>query len=212
MDAVIDFKGFRNERGFLWPATDTECAAVVFDTAVDLDHAMPHVKGRSLVVQAGGNCGIWPRWLADRFDVVLTFEPDHLNFTALAANTHDKPNVIRMQSALGHTPRMIGLAREAGNCGAHFVSGGGIVPTIRIDDLALPACDLIVLDIVGAEIDAHMGAVKTIAKYLPVIVIEDKGLSERFGHKQGDAERWLAGAFGYTVTARPHRDVVLVCQ
>lgn len=207
----IDLKGFRNERGLLWPATDTECAAVVFDTAVDLDHAMPHVKDRSLCVQAGGNCGVWPRWLADRFDVVFTFEPDHLNFTALAANTHDKPNVIRMQAALGHTPRMIGLEREAGNCGAHFVSGAGMVPTIRIDDLALPSCGLICLDIEGAEIDALKGAVKTIAANKPVIVIEDKGLSERFGHKKGDAERWLAGAFGYTVTARPHRDVVLVC-
>jgi FkbM family methyltransferase len=208
----INLKGFRTERGLVWPATDTECAEVVFDTAVDLELALPHVKDRSICVQAGGNCGVWPRWLADRFAIVFTFEPDHLNFTALAANTHDKPNVIRMQAALGHTPRLIGLAREAGNCGAHFVSGAGIVPTVRIDDLALPSCGLVCLDIEGAEIDALKGATKTIAAHRPVIVIEDKGLSERFGHRKGDAERWLAGAFGYEVIARPHRDVVLACH
>lgn len=208
----MNLPGFRDERGFLWPAGDTECAAVVFDTAVDLEHALPHVRDFSLCVQAGGNCGIWPRWLAERFGLILTFEPDHANFTALAANTHDKPNVVRMQAALGHTPKLIGLSREAGNCGAHFVSGGGNVPTLRIDDLALPACGLICLDIEGAELDALKGATHTIAKHRPVIVIEDKGLSERFGHKQGDAERWLGKGFGYRVVARPHRDVVLICD
>lgn len=211
MDALIDLKGFRNERGFLWPATDTECARVVFDTAVDLESALPHVKDFSLCAQAGGNCGIWPRWLADRFNVVLTFEPDPLNFTALAANTHDKPNVIRMQAALGHTAGLIGLAREDGNCGAHFVSGAGAIPTIRIDDLALPSCGLICLDIEGAENNALIGATRTIAKFKPVIVIEDKGLSERFGRKQGFAEHSLGRQFGYQVVARPHRDVVLAC-
>jgi FkbM family methyltransferase len=206
----IELKGFRRERGLLWPDDDTECARVVFDTAVDLLEALPHVRDRRICVQAGGNCGVWPRWLADRFDTVLTFEPDHLNFTALAANTADKSNVIRFQAALGHSPAMIDLAREPGNCGAHFVSGAGRVPTLRIDDFGLPSCGLICLDIEGAEIDALKGATRTIAAHKPVIVIEDKGLSERFGHKQFEAERWLGTGFGYRVIARPHRDVVLV--
>jgi FkbM family methyltransferase len=206
----VDLKGFRTERGLIWPGDDTECAAVVFDTAVDLEHALPHVRDRSVCVQAGGNCGVWPRWLADRFGLVLTFEPDHRNFTALAANTHDKSNVIRFQAALGSAPRLVGLEREAGNCGAHWVSGAGNMPTLRIDDFALPSCGLICLDIEGAEIDALKGAVNTIGTHAPVIVIEDKGLSERFGYRKGDAEMWLASLFGYRVIARPHRDVVLV--
>jgi FkbM family methyltransferase len=205
-------KGFRQERGLWWPETDTECARVVFDTAVDLEAALPHVRDFGLCVQAGGNCGVWPLWLSERFEIVLTFEPDHLNFTALAANTHARPNIIRTQAALGDRAGLIGLAREPGNCGAHFVSGAGNVPTIRIDDLGLPACGLICLDIEGAEMPALIGAMELIERCRPVVVIEDKGLSERFGYKKGDAEQWLADLAGYEVIARPHRDVVLACK
>jgi hypothetical protein len=44
-----------------------------------------------------------------------------------------------------------------------------------------------------------------------VVVVEDKGLSSRFGVDMGDAEKWLQ-KFGYRVVDRPHRDVVLVCE
>lgn len=210
MATLISLPGFRDERGFLWPAEDTQCAAAVFDSVTDLEIVMPHVKDRRICIQAGGNCGVWPRWLADRFDVVLTFEPDPTNFTALAVNTADKPNVIRFQCALGGLPGMIGLAREAGNCGAHFVSGSGAIPSMRIDDFNLPYCGLIYLDTEGAELPALHGAKYLIQSCRPVIVIEDKGLSERFGFKRGDADRWLAAEFGYRAVARPHRDVVFV--
>src|SRR3954463_5592306 len=83
--------GFRLERGLLWPADDRDCAAVVFDTAPDLVRAMEACKGFDLCIQAGGNCGTWPRYLAERFGAVYTFEPDPANFTALAFNTAALP-------------------------------------------------------------------------------------------------------------------------
>jgi FkbM family methyltransferase len=204
--------GYRLERGLLWPADDRACAAVVFDTAPDLEPALAACKGRDVVVQAGGNCGVWPIWLASRFKTVYTFEPDPLNFTCLAWNTAAHPNMIRMQAALGDgtPPHFIDLAREEHNCGAHCVDESrGVLPVMTIDELILPKCDLIVLDIEGYELRALNGAFETIADHKPVIVIEDKGLSEKYGVLQYDAEKWLAAAFGYRVIARPHRDVVL---
>jgi hypothetical protein len=52
------------------------------------------------------------------------------------------------------------------------VSGNGLIPTIIIDDLNLPGCDLIQLDIEGYELNALLGAVKTIKKYKPVLCVE----------------------------------------
>jgi FkbM family methyltransferase len=204
--------GFRLERGLLWPADDKSCAAVVFGTAPDLEPAIAACRGRDLVIQAGGNCGTWPLYLADKFKAVYTFEPDPLNFTALAFNTATTPNVFRFQSALGTEAAWVDLVREEHNCGAHYIKRKGLIPTLTIDAFEFEECDLIVLDVEGYEMRALIGAQETIAAYRPVIVIEDKGLSEKFGVAKGTVEKWLAQYHGYRVIARPHRDVVLACE
>jgi hypothetical protein len=87
---------------------------------------------------------------------------------------------------------------------------GDIAPIDTLDSLNLPALDLLYLDIEGFEMMAIIGGLETIVKFKPVIAIEDKGLSERYGYKQGQAEKFLA-SHGYEVVARPHRDVVMAC-
>lgn len=206
-------KGFRVERELLWPDMDTACAKVIFDMQRDLDVVMKRVRRRKACVQAGGNCGVWPRALASLFEVVYTAEPHPLNFTALAANTAELQNVVRLQCAFGYDRDLIKLdsaEHEKANCGAFYVQRGGFVPTLRIDDLALPECGLIYLDVEGFEQNALRGAQWTIRNCAPVIVIEDKGLSEKYGTAKGDCEKWLASEFGYAVAERIHRDVVLV--
>ena len=47
-----------------------------------------------------------------------------------------------------------------------------MTPTIIIDNLNLPGCDLIQLDIEGYELKALKGAIETIKKYKPVICVE----------------------------------------
>ena len=154
---------------------------------------------------------MWPIALAKEFETVYTFEPHPLNFVALTVNTAHLPNVVRTQAALGVMPDLIRLelaSHELANCGAFYVASGGQIPVVRIDDFQYPACDLLYLDIEGFELNALQGAVKTIIRHRPTIVIEDKGLSEKYGSQQGDAEKWLAG-IGYVVAERVHKDVVL---
>lgn len=202
--------GYRLERGFLWPNSDTECAAVVFDTTGDLEEAYRWCRGFDVAVQAGGNMGVWPRVMGQRFKTVYTFEPDPVNFRCLCANAPAE-NIFKFNAALGSQHVTVDLAREAGNAGAHYIDGAGVIPTLLIDDLALPGCDLIYLDIEGFEYRALSGAYRTIDNYRPVIVVEDKGLSDKYGTPQGEIERAMA-RFGYRVVARPHRDVVLACE
>lgn len=200
------------ERGFLWPAHDHDCAAVVFDMAADLDAVYGHCRSFAVAVQAGGNCGVWPAAIGRRFEIVYTFEPDPMNFRCLCANAPAE-NVVKFNAALGAVHGMLEMDRQAGNCGAHSVSDGprgGCIPTMRVDDLALEVCDLIYLDVEGYELRALQGASSTIDKCRPTIAVEDKGLSERYGSARGEIERWLESNFNYRVVARPHRDVVLV--
>ncbi|MGI9506782.1 MAG: FkbM family methyltransferase [Geminicoccaceae bacterium] len=195
--------------GLKWPERDIHCRQVVFNTIGDMEKALQHCGDRQICVQAGGNAGVWPRWLGERFETVYTFEPDAENFRCLVQNVPD--NVVCIQAALGNHRGTVGLHREPDNCGAYYVAGAGAIPTLRIDDLGLPACDLIVLDIEGLEAEALAGAVETIGRFRPVLQYEDKGLSVKYGTPKGQIEQ-IYENFGYRVLARPHRDVILVVE
>lgn len=203
-DTEIEHKG-----GLWWPSKDIECRPSVEGTVDDLRVILAAVRHRRVAVQAGGNVGVWPKALAKEFNAVYTFEPDWLNFRCLSLNVTE-PNVVKLQAALGFERGLIDLARDPANCGAHYVDGKGMVPTLRIDDLGLEACDLIALDVEGYELNALRGAHDTIRKFRPVIVCEDKGLSEKYGSKQGEIETYLNAAHGYRIAARVHRDIVFV--
>ena len=193
--------------GFQWPERDVHCRQVVFNTTRDMEHALNLCTEMNVCVQAGGNAGVWPAWLAEHFHTVYTFEPDPENFRCLVQNVPE--NVITLQAALGNNHGTIALSGDPANCGAYFVEGEGPIPTLQIDDLHLPACDLIVLDIEGMESMALDGARDTIRRHRPVLLYEDKGLSRRYGVEKGEIEERMAG-LGYKVAHRIHRDVILV--
>lgn len=218
-ETELALSGYRRELGLLWPDYDRRCAQVTF---AETDAALPKVLGyvvdRRVVVQAGGNCGQMVGPLAAEFGVVYTFEPDPRNFVALAVNTASLSHVFRFQAALGardERGRLRGLQNgdraHPDNCGAWYMSGDGLIPTLAIDDLGLSVCDLLLLDIEGAELPALRGAGETIAHCRPVIVIEDKGLGVQFfGQAPHAAQAHLIEAHGYRRAARIKNDTVLV--
>lgn len=201
---------YRQEQGLLWPAKDRDCAAVTFSQVADADRALVHVKSWGSCIQAGGNTGVWAGRLSGSFDAVYAFEPDPVNFRCLVHNT--PLNVYCYQACLGNTCELVELYREPRNCGAHYVdeSAAGSIPVLRIDDFGLYDCGLIVLDIEGWEHFALQGAHDTIARCKPVLMYEDKGLSDKFGYSKGDIEKVMSN-YGYKVVDRVHRDVILAC-
>jgi FkbM family methyltransferase len=201
-------EGYRLERGYLWPATDKGAAAAVFSTRGDMQVAFDHCKKFDVAIQAGGNCGIWPAEMGQKFRIVYTFEPDPMNFRCLCANAPAE-NIFKFNAALGDRHEMVGLALRPDNVGAHQVDGPGDIPTLCIDDIALKTCDLIYLDIEGSEFMALNGAIHTIRRCRPIIAVEDKGMSQRYGIHVGDVGRWVCSEFNYEIVARPSRDVVL---
>ena len=198
---------------FYWPDHDKHAHPAVLAQLPDVERALSYVKEKGVCVQAGGNVGVWPKYLSKQFGVVYTFEPDPENFNCLTRNVQEH-NVVKINSGLADEHKMITVKspvpREDNNCGAYQTYEGGYVPTLRIDDLNLPGCDLIYLDIEGYELFALQGAEETIEKFHPVIALEQKPLPEMYGLHPDSATEYLVARHGYTVKERIHRDTILV--
>lgn len=195
--------------GIWWPSKDRMCRYYHDKTSSDIDYLLAEC-GNKVAIQAGGNVGLWPKEMAKHFDKVHTFEPDALNFECLLKNCPED-NIMAYPYALGDKSSMGSLERVSYNCGAHFIKEGDEFPIVTIDSLILEACDLIQLDIEGYELKALKGAQKTIEKFHPVIMVEDKGLSNKYGSLMGDIGKWLE-QFGYKIHSEPHRDIIFIAK
>jgi hypothetical protein len=90
---------------------------------------------------------------------------------------------------------------------SHYVSAGNDLPVLTIDGWGLQECDLIALDVEGYEWPALKGAVETIVRCRPLLVIETKGHGKRFGYTDAEMNDWIQG-LGYRLVERVGRDNV----
>ena len=204
--------GLVDRMGYVFPAYDKEWPNIIGACNASVPALLQMTSGRSVAVQAGGNVGVMPSLLSRHFGKVVTFEPDAENFACLERNA-PADNVTRLNAALGSEAGRAALTRKPDNCGGHYINGGGDAVAVEtIDALNLEACDLIALDVEGMELDALKGAARTIERFRPTIMIEDNGLSERYGVAKGGAQDWLIAGFKYRVAASAGRDVILRCD
>ena len=194
---------------FLWPETDCHAHPVIERELSSLDRGLSHTTGRALAIQAGGNVGVWPAYLAERFETVVTVEPEPVNYECLRQNVPD--NVRHRQAAFGAEAGHVAMELTPQNAGAHWIRpGGGEVPMVTIDSLSVDACDIIVLDVEGSEFFALQGAVQTVAQFRPVIQFEQKGLGERYFGLSPAAAQALLQSWGYRVVEAVKRDLIMV--
>ena len=68
--------------GWVWPIADVRGWPVIREEVAHIGEILAHVPAdrRRVAVQAGGNCGLMVRPLADAFETVLTFEPHPRRF------------------------------------------------------------------------------------------------------------------------------------
>jgi len=162
---------------WIWPIQDTEAWSGPSTEWIrsHRDAYLAITNGRDTVVQAGGNCGMYPRLFSKYFNLVYTFEPDALNFYCLANNCSSE-NIIKFNCAVGNTNSPVKVIKHyQHNVGCHTVSLGGTIPQLTIDQLNLSSCSLIQLDVEGFEIPVLQGAWQTIQKYRPGIACEQLG-------------------------------------
>lgn len=137
---------------------------------------LKYSNGFNCVIQAGGNCGLYPRLLSNIFGIVYTFEPDPLNFHCLVNNCQ-KDNIVKFNCALGeHNSRVTVIRNSMKNVGMHQVAEleNSALPQVTIDSLNLQP-SMISLDVEGYEPNIIRGAMETIKTYTPLVVCERGG-------------------------------------
>lgn len=172
MKSLVEIK----DNKWVWPLSDENSWKHQNEFNQLANHVLPYVKNKNIMVQAGGNCGFLLNSFIAHFNTLYTFEPDPVNFYCLNQNiTSNK--VIKLQACLGNEPTPVATQQlirpnRPNDTGGVHVSGEGFTPTIVIDTLNLPGCDLIQLDVEGYEYKALLGAINTIIKYRPVLCLE----------------------------------------
>lgn len=187
-----------------WPRTDRGCWDYMNKYPNLPAEISELVKTRNVVVQAGGNCGFYPKQYSKLFNTVYTFEPEWLNFYCLTRNVPE-PNVIKSQACLGNIPGLVDVKTNYKNVGKTHVNGSGRVPVYLIDNLGLSECNLIHLDIEGYEYFALLGAEETIKKFKPVVVVEMwDSLDNRFGDNMNEKTETFLTDLNYKYVATLH--------
>ncbi len=108
--------------------------------------------------------------------MVYTFEPDQFNFDCLVMNCVDRAGIVKVQAALGDKPGHCSLEYPGGDIsrGMAKVTEGDTVPVLRLDDFDFSEVSVIQLDCESGEAGVIRGAMKTIEKHKPLVIVEGR--------------------------------------
>ena len=173
-------------------------------------------KARTTAIQAGGNLGVFPYYLASYFKDVITFEPVQAHWDCMARNLRSMQNITAYKYGLGEKAGSARIHKTlADNCGATQIveDEEGVLKILALDQMNFEEVDLIWLDVEGFEVKALKGAQTTIATWSPVIVVENNGLIHEFPSDRNgsdDFRRWMKDTFNYNHVDRLMRDDIFV--
>ena len=163
--------------GGLWlPDDETDkvmIGAGVHYQASKLRAALPYVKQARTAIDIGAHCGLWTNQLGNYFARVECFEPLPRHIECW------KRNIVKQtcrlhEVALGKESGMCGMEIFDGLSGRSHVKGEGSFPMYRLDDYGFEDVDFIKIDVEGYEYFVLQGAEKTLLKWKPVMVVEQK--------------------------------------
>ncbi|MEO5373380.1 MAG: FkbM family methyltransferase [Alphaproteobacteria bacterium] len=143
------------------------------------------IQPGQVVLDIGSNIGTHTLAFAEAVGptgMVVAVEPQRRIFQMMCGNValNAVPNVTAYWAAAGahrgwlHVPVVdYGKAGNYGGLALGEWSQGDRVPVLTIDELGLPACHLIKIDVQGMERDVLTGAVHTIERYRPILYVEN---------------------------------------
>lgn len=148
-----------------------------------LDKALSYCDNFRMAIDGGSHIGTWAINMAKRFESVVAFEPAPDCYECLVANVEARriTNITAKNVALGKRSGWCSISDESGNTGSRTISYGddGPIPVMAIDEFNYPSVDFIKLDVEGSEIPVLKGALKTIEKCRPVMIVECKSVVGR---------------------------------
>jgi len=149
-------------------------------------------------VDVGANIGMWSRVMALDFQTVFAFEPVDAFADCWRANVKAHNAHLR-RVALGAAPGIVAMKNVTPNsCGDTTVDVGQVgelmngVEMVTLDSLDLSHVDFLKADCEGYELFVMQGAVETIKRCRPTIVVEQKpGHGATFGLEDDAAVQFL---------------------
>ena len=179
-----------------------------------LDLALEHCQTRSLVLDIGDNVGLFAARFSEHFQQVVCFEPTTVVYDCLRLNCASLANVCIHKVGLGQHDGTadIAIPRSSRNCGAYsmvdFTSLDHdvlreTVPVMKLDHFGLSP-DLIKMDVQGFEPYVLQGALHTLNRSAPVLMLEVEGPAQK--HHIGRILRPL----GYEVVAAARHDQIWI--
>lgn len=168
----------------------------------NLDLALSFVKHFNVAIDGGAHVGSWTRYMSNKFECVVAFEPNPVNFECLVLNTAECNNVILSKFGLGATEHT-GSLSQGNNSGCWHVVSGTDIKLRKLPDFG--SLDFVKLDIEGFEGFALTGMYSQLQRYKPIVLIEEKDLP----HKPLDYDaRRVLESLGYKELAAIGRDVI----
>ena len=141
------------------------------------DAAIDACVQKRICIDIGANVGLWSCDLVKSFDHVIAFEPVAEFIECFKKNVTGSNYVIE-PVALGRTESLIEMNIVQGNTGHSHIDpasvGKGSIPLKTLDSYNYENVDLIKIDVEGFEEEILAGAMQTILRNKPVIVVEQQ--------------------------------------
>lgn len=197
--------------GWCWPPNETHMIEWLAENRVVLNGRVAYqgAKQQALhdllvgrpartAVDVGAHIGTWSYNLAHWFDAVVAFEPVALHASCFVKNV-PLDNVTLHQVGLGAQAGWATAMPDPGNpkhsTGGTYLAKGGRLPVHPLDEFALADVDLIKIDVEGRELDVCRGAIDTLRRCRPIVVVEQKDREARnFGGEPKAALKYLKEA------------------
>lgn len=181
----------------------------VFETG-EFEHqnlkvALDACRSFRTAIDGGAHVGSWTWKMAEKFNWVWAFEPDNENYRCLLANTN-LPNVTPINAALGESLDNASMVKGT-NSGSGYLKPGNDFRVMYLDYYELKDVDFIKLDIEGFEPFALKGAVNTIESSWPVILVEQKPITARYGLDFMESGKFLE-SMGYKLIEKVNNDFI----
>jgi FkbM family methyltransferase len=175
------------------------------------DAAIEACGQRRVCIDIGANVGLWSCDLVNAFDHVIAFEPV-AEFIECFKKNVSKTNYTIHQMALGQTESFIEMNIVQGNTGHTHVDqtsiGKGTIPLKPLDSFNFDNIDMIKIDVEGFEEEILAGAMDTIKRNKPILVVEQQKHEYQNDMNETPAIKILEN-WGYQVVEQFNKDWIL---
>jgi len=192
------------------------------------DIALQYVTKFNTVIDIGAHVGISVLHWAQFFKTVKAYEPMKHHYNCLITNTNHLHNVDSYNFAISNEQKIIkGAYRSTKNSGSFQLLDDTYtqpskkaprelfdIPSYKLDDFEFENVNLIKIDVEGWEFEVLKGAVNTIKKHQPVLLVEfTGGSSKKSLHRYNVSEYYeLIESINYTPVAVSGDDTIYILK